>query len=798
MRFGRFDETSREYVVEDPRTPASWVNYLGSSDYCGIVSNNASGYAFHRSARTGRLMRFRFNSIPMDRPGRYVYVRDDSSGEYWSASWQPVGKPLDRYKSECRHGLGYSRFLSEYDGIRTALRVFVPLERPVELWDVEIENASGRRRELSLFAYAEWCFWNMDQDLTNFQYILYTCRMGCEDGIVDYSIQLWPFEEPKAFMASVLPVASFDTDREEFIGPYRHEGNPIAVERGRCSGSLAVGGNPCGALQNKLVLEPGGAARALFVVGVGDARTTGAECRKRYSDRRNVEAELARLAEHWRRRLSCFSCRTPSRELDLMANTWNQYQCHTTFRWSRSASFNEAGGRDGLGFRDSTQDTLGVVHSIPELVRGRLVELLKGQLSDGSAMHGLRPLEWRQGPHNVSNWVWSDDHLWLLLAVPAYLRETGEFAFLDERVPYADAGESSVYAHLEAALEFSHSKRGPHGLLLGLTADWNDCLNLRGKGESLFSTFLYRRALVEFLELAARLGRSAEAGRFRERLEALDAAIAAHAWDGRWFLRGYLDDGRRLGGQGDGNRLFLNSQTWAVISGAADGSLGRAAMDAVGEFLATEHGVVKLFPAYRSHDPQVGAITTFPPGLKENGGIFCHANTWAVIAECMLGRGDRAFELYRSFLPAAKNDSAEVYTMEPYVYSQFITGREHPHNFGRARNSWLTGTASWAFVAVSQYILGVRAGYDGLVVDPCIPTWWDGFEATRVFRGATYRIAVTNPRRVSRGVEGLRVDGREIAGNLVPIAPAGSTVAVEVVLGQSSPGPADGIGRSRS
>jgi len=785
MRYGTFDDEHREYVIHRPDTPASWVNYLGVGDYCGIISNNAAGYGFHRSASRARLTRFRFNSVPTDRPGRYVYLRDEDDGDYWSATWQPVGKPLDAYRCECRHGLGYTRFAGEYAGIRTRFRVFVPVDEPVEVWEVEVENASDRPRELSLFAYVEWCFWEMRQDLTNFQYILYTCRMGFADDTVDYSIRLWPFREPKGFLTSVLPVTSFDTDRDAFVGRYRHEGQPAAVERGECFGSIALGGTPCGAVQNRIRLAPGQTRRAAYVVGVGDAKALGRQCRAKYADPAAAEAELARLRNYWDERLRRFRCRTPSPELNSMVNVWNAAQCHTTFHWSRSASFNEAGGRDGLGYRDSHQDTLGVVHAVPAAVRARLVQLLGAQHAQGSAMHHVPPGELEPGPGNVQDRIYSDDHLWCLLSVPAYLKETGDFALLDERVPYADAGAGPVWEHLVRALEFSWSHRGPHGLCLGLAADWNDCLNLTGNGESTFTTFLFCRGLREMMALAERLGRGEDKARFGAWWMAMDEAVRTHAWDGQWFLRGYLDDGRKIGARDSRQAtLFLNAQTWAVICGAGTNpDWWRGGMDRVHERLATEHGVVLNDPAYREHDALIGAVTCFPPGLKENGGIFCHAATWSVLAEGMLGRGDEAFRLYRSFLPAAKGDAADLYAAEPYVYAQFITGKEHPYHFGRARNSWLTGTAAWAFAAVTQYLLGVRADYDGLVVDPSIPSEWDGFEAERVYRGATYRIRVTNPAHVCHGVVSVTAAGRPVEGTLLPVAGAGETVDVEVVLG---------------
>ena len=786
MRFGHFDREKREYVIERPDTPMSWINYLGTAEYCGIISNNASGYGFYKSPKSGRHLRLRFNSIPMDRPGRYIYLRDNADADFWSATWQPVGKPLAAQRTICRHGLGYSLFESEYKGIRTNYRVFVPVDKPLEFWEIEVENVSDRERDLSLFTYAEWCFWHMDQDLSNFQYILYTCRMGCQDGIIDYTLR-WPQgDEDKAFFTSLLTVESFDTDREVFLGPYRHEGAPLAVEHGRCAGSIAVGGNPCAALQNRIRLKPGEKKYALFLLGIGDAEAVGRPLKERYRNREAVAADFAKVEAYWRERLAKFTCATPSDLVDTMVNTWNQYQCHTTFNWSRSASFNEAGGRDGLGYRDTNQDALGVVHAIPTQVRAKLVDLLKGQLSEGYAAHGIQPLTWRQGRDNQVDpgQIYSDDHLWLLLSIPAYLRETGEAAFLAERVPYCDEGEAAVYDHLRRALEFSWGKRGPHGLLLGMRADWNDCINLRGKGESIWSTLLYDRGLSEFITLAERLGKKADAKRYRGYQTEIRRMLDAHAWDGAWFLRGYLDSGRKLGGrESDQAKIFINSQTWAVISGAAPRARALAAMDSLHARLATEHGIVKNSPAYRETDNEVGAITSFPPGLKENGGIFCHANTWAVIAECLLGRGDRAFEYYLSFLPAAKNDRAELYTMEPYVYSQFITGKEHPYHFGRARNSWLTGTAAWSFVAVSQYILGVRAEYDGLTVDPCIPAAWDGFTVNRAFRGKHFRIAVSNPRHVNQGVASLAVNGETVEGTLIPLGVMKEENMVEVTLG---------------
>jgi N,N'-diacetylchitobiose phosphorylase len=784
MKYGYFDDRRREYVVTNPDTPMSWVNYLGTSEYCGIISNNGAGYAFKDSPKSGRFLRFRFNSVPADRPGRYVYIRDEEAGDFWTATWQPVGKPLDQYKTECRHGLGYSVFETEYSGIRSEMRVFVPVDKPLEIWEVVLTNKSDRTRQLSLFPYAEFCFWHIDQDQINFQYILYVCNMGYEDGVVDYSTKLWePREHLKGYLASTLPVVSFDTDRDVFLGQYRHEGQPKAVERGECFGSIAVGGTPCGAMQSRVTLAPGESIRACYVCGIGNAKTEGRRNKELYSDPAEVEREFEAVRSYWNDKLGRYACETPSAVVDSMVNIWNQYQCMTTFNWSRSASFNEAGGRDGMGFRDSNQDTLGAVHMVPERTRAKLLDLLRAQFADGSAMHAVQPLEWKQGPHNrEEGGTFSDDHLWLLLSIPHYIRETGDFGILDESVEFADEGSGTVIEHLRRAVDFSWKHRGPNNLLLGMRADWNDCINLRGKGESMFSTFLFLKGLDELILLSSRRH---EPTREHECMsQEMREEVAARAWDGEWFLRGFLDSGRKLGShKSDGSTIFINSQSWAVVANVAPRPRLEQAMDSLHKHLATEHGIVINAPAYLKVDLEIGAITGYPPGLKENGGIFCHANTWAVVAEGILGRGRKAMDLYLSFLPAAKNEGAEVYTMEPYVYSQFITGKDHPYKFGRARNSWLTGTASWAFIAISQYMLGVRPDYDGLMVSPTIPAEWDGFKVTRKFRGATYEIEIRNPNHVESGVASMSVDGQRITGNLVPLAPEKATVRVVVEMG---------------
>lgn len=537
MKYGYFDDANREYVITRADTPMSWVNYLGTSGFCGLISNNAAGYAFKDSPKTGRFLRMRFNSVPTDRPGRYIYIKDEKSGDYWSAAWQPVGKPLDQYETVCRHGMGYSTFESKYAGIKSFLRVFVPQDKATEIWELTLTNESFETRELSLFGYAEFCFWDIMQDQLNFQYILYTCNMSYENDVVDYSSKLWePRPHLAGFFASTLPVVSFDTDRDVFLGQYRHEGQPYAVEKGECSGSIAIGGTPCGALQNRVTLAPGESVRVAYVCGIGNAKTVGQELKELYKDPAVVQEEFEKVKAYWDHHLGNYSCETPSSVVNSMVNIWNQYQCMTTFNWSRSASFNEAGGRDGMGFRDSNQDTLGAVHMVPERTREKLSDLFRAQFHDGAAMHAVQPLSWSQGKHNrIEGDIYSDDHLWLLLAIPGYLRETGDYDYLNQTVQYADEGEATVLEHLRQAVRFSWNHRGPNGFLLGLRADWNDCINLRGKGESMFSTFLFLKGIDELTTLLKRLGQPTD--EFDGYAETVRAAVKERAWDGEWLDR---------------------------------------------------------------------------------------------------------------------------------------------------------------------------------------------------------------------------------------------------------------------
>ena len=790
MRFGHFDDDAREYVITRPDTPRSWINYLGSRLYGGIITQNAGGYSFYRSGGTGRLLRMRFNGVPVDEPGRFLYLRDDTTGDYWSASWQPVGKPLDTYDAQVRHGLGYSVFEATYAGIRSELTCFIPTGQAFEYWSLAVTNPGDTSRSISVFSYAELSNdWSFRPDLENLQYSQYVVRATCVDGMIHRTnntrfgmSELW-------FGVAGAPVVSFDTDRDIFLGPYRTQAAPLAVERGECSGTETIGDNACASLHVRVELAPGETRHVIYCLGVGspdqpwrDERTdigapvgepplpAGRQVMAEYANSERVAAELEALRAEWADHLSPFQVRTPDPELNSMVNVWNAYQTHMTFNWSRGVSLVEAGDRDGLGYRDTVQDMLAVTHAIPGPVRERLDMILTGQTAEGGALPLVKPLSHTPGsePTPSLEEYRSDDPLWLPITVANFVYETGDLDYLDHSLPYADYGEATVFGHLIQALTFSLAHRGANGLVQGLAADWNDCIQFGTSGESMFSTFLLANALRVTGGLATAAGRQDDAAWCAAQLADLSGAIET-AWDGEWFIRGISATGAALGSHlAEEGRIYLESNVWAAISGATSPERARTAMDSVHRHLASEHGVALLDPPHTRPVPGVGlSLLVYPPGHKENGGIFCHANSWTIVAEAMLGRGDRAYEYYRSYLPARYNDTAEVHQAEPYVYSQFTHGPTSPR-FGQARNPWLTGTASWTYIGVTQYILGIRPALAGLEIDPCLPSSWDGYEAVRRFRGSSVTIKVSNPAHVSHGVVGLEVDGKTVDGTVAP------------------------------
>lgn len=798
MRYGYFDNAHREYVIERPDVPVSWTNYLGVQDLCAVISHNAGGYAFYQSAEHHRITRFRQNGVPLDRPGHYVYLRDDDTGEYWSISWQPVGKDLRQARYECRHGLSYSRFSCDYQGIAAEQLVFIPLGDAVELWDVRVRNTGGKPRRLSVFSYVEFSYHHVEIDNQNLQMSLYAAGSSYADGIVEYDF----FYEPWTchYFASNFQPDSYDCVRDRFLGNYRTETNPAAVERGECHNSTELGGNHCGALHKRLTLAPGEETRVIFMLGVGD-RAAGRAMKEKYSDLSNVDRAFVSLREYWDKKLAAFQCKTPHAGLDTMVNLWNLYQAETCVVWSRFASFIEVGGRTGLGFRDTAQDVMSIPHTNLTKCRQRLLELLRGQVSQGYALHLFEP-DWFDpekqkapafksptivpAPDPMSRVpdlkdVCSDDALWLVAAICEYVKETGDVALFREVVPFADGGAAAVYEHMKCALDFSAEQVGATGICKGLRADWNDCLNLGG-GESAMVSFMHFWALQAFVDAAVHIGNAHDAKRYRALAEKVRQACERELWDGQWYIRGITADGVKVGTQAsEQGKLFLESNSWAVLSGAASAERGRLCMDAVDEQLYSRYGLHLVSPSFSRVDDGIGFITRVYRGVKENGAIFSHPNPWAVVAECKLGRAERAMKFYDALLPYNYNDEIEIREAEPYSYCQFVMGRDHTA-FGRARHPWLTGSAGWSYTAATRWILGVRADYNGLVVDPCIPSDWEGFEVSRQWRGASYHIVVTNPSRVQKGVRSLMLNGIPIPGPIPPQS-AGTVNEVAVVMG---------------
>ncbi len=799
MQYGTFDDTAREYVITRPDTPQSWSNYLGSTAYGAIITNNAGGYGFFQSGARGRFLRLRFNSVPLDQPGRYFYLRDNLSGDYWSASWQPVGKPLDRYQSVCRHGTAYTIIASRYAGIATESTYFVPLGQTFEYWRLKVSNESERPRDLSIFTFCEFTNqWDTFQDNVNLQYSLFIVRGELTDGnllriaIQDHlttdaeGVHIHDSARHCWMGMAASAIDGYDTSRESFLGPYRGYHNPLVVEQGACTDSRAYGDNACGSLQTNITLQPGESREILVLLGIGDARTVGKRTFAEFGSLARAAAELQRLKDHWHEKLGSLTVETPDEEFNHTLNVWGLYNSLITFAWSRAASLVYNGERDGLGFRDSVQDILGVAAAIPAEARQRLELMLTGQLANGGALPVVRPFEHRPGHEAppADEEYRSDDCLWFFNAVPVYVNETGDFAFYEKVLPYADRGEATVFAHLRRALEFNLERTGAHDLPCGLSADWNDCLRLGYYGESLFVAFQLRLGLGVYAEIADALGQPEEqAWALAERAK-LDAAIQACAWDGDWFIWAIGEDGAVYGTKEySEGQVYLNTQVWAVISGAATPEQAARCMQTVQEQLATPYGLMLCAPPFVKAPIEVMRAVVFNPGVKENAGIFNHTQGWGVMAECLLGNGDRAYAYYRAAMPAAYNTRAELRQCEPYVQAQTTYSTFSPRA-GNTRTAWLTGAAAWSYFSATQYILGLRPERDGLRVDPCIPSAWSGFLATRRFRGRTLRIVVHNPEGVCQGVVKMTVDGVEVPGNLIPPDLPGEAHQAEVWLGK--------------
>ncbi|MFZ1063149.1 MAG: glycosyl hydrolase family 65 protein [Acidimicrobiales bacterium] len=813
MEYGYFDDGDREYVITKPDTPLPWINYLGTEEYFGLISNTAGGCSFYRDPRLRRLTRYRYNNVPLDLGGRYLYLRDDGSGEYWSPSWQPVKMPLDSY--ECRQGLSYTSIASSYRGLRVETLYFVPPGETLEVWRVRVSNERDQRANISLFSSVEFCLWDAQDDSTNFQRNFSTGEVEVLDGVIYHKTEYRERRNHFAYFACSEPVAGFDTQRETFLGPYRGWDAPAAVERGEAFNSLAHGWAPIGSHHVRLDLGANETREVIFVLGYAEnpedekfdppASQTINKSRvlpviARWTQPDTVDAALSTLRATWDEHLSVLEVETPDEDTNRMVNIWNPYQCMTTFNLSRSMSSYESGIGRGMGFRDSSQDILGFASMIPSRARQRLLDLAATQLDSGGANHQYQPLTKRGNAEIGAGF--NDDPLWLVFAVSAYLKETGDLVLLDELVPYdnREGSETPLFEHLGRCVRYTLERLGPHGLPLIGRADWNDCLNLNcfsqksgesfqttenkegGVAESVFIAGQFVVAARELAQIARCIGRTEDAAQLDANVALMSEAIDRDGWDGEWFLRAYDYFGNVVGSrENDEGKIFAEPQGMCVMAGvgAEDGRAARA-LDSVRDRLATEHGVMLVQPAFTRYHLELGEISTYPPGYKENGSIFCHVNPWIMIGEAMLGHGDEAFDYYQRTNPSARASIIDVHRCEPYVYAQTIAGRDAA-SFGEAKNSWLTGSASWHFVAISQWILGLRPELDGLRVDPVLPGSWPGFRARRRWRGATYEIVVRQTPGVPGRVRRLVVDGTPVEGNLVREAPAGALVRIEAV-----------------
>ena len=785
MEYGHFSPDDKEYVIIRPDTPTPWINYLSNSEYCAIISNTAGGYSFHIDPRDRRILRYRYNNLPVDRPGRYLYIRDNKTKNYWSPTWQPTLTDLSKY--ECRHGLGYTKISTSYSGINAEVTYFVPLDENLEIWMLTLKNTSSEEKVLTVFSYAEFCLWHAVRDQNDLQSIQFVGIARNEEDVIFY--HFFDISTGFAFFASSGEITGYDCNREKFIGLYRGESNPIAVERGECFNSETQGGNPIAATSNFVKLGSGEAKTIIFLLGVSREKSEVRKYIQKFMKKANVDAEFQRLRKFWATYLSTFAVDVPDKDFNTMINVWNQYQCRTTFDWSRYVSFYETGIGRGMGFRDSNQDILGVVHAYPKKVRQRILDLAKNQFENGRVYHIFFPLTGEGGfPYYVKEYMkfFSDDHLWIILSVCAYIKETGDMTILNENVNFVEGSSASLYEHLKRSIGFTLNNMGNHDFPLLGTADWNDPLSIPGPNnaaESVWTSMLLHKALLELIELCNEHNRDKDAQKYAAIADKTKTHLNEVAWDGDWYLRAYTDSGDLVGSSKcEEGKMYLNTQSWAVFSQIAPQERGFQSMNSVKKHLDTKYGIVLLAPAYSRYYPEIGALTSYTPGLKENASIWSHANAWAIIAECMLGRGDHAYEYYKKLAFQTKNRMVEIHGAEPYVFPQTIAGRDHP-DFGAARQSWLTGTASWMMIAATNWILGIKPQYHGLLVDPCIPKDWTKFTVIRHFRNAIYDITVQNPDHVSKGIKNVTVDGKVLKTSLLPSFMDEKKHIVRIVMG---------------
>lgn len=812
MKYGHFDDASREYVITNPITPYPWINYLGTDDFFSLISNTAGGYSFYKDAKFRRLNRYRYNNVPMDDGGRYFYIND--GGTIWNPGWKPSKTTLDHY--ECRHGMNYTKISGQKNGIKAETLFFVPLNTWAEIQKVSLTNTSNEIKKFTFFSYNEWALWNAASDMENFQRNLSIGEVEVQDAVIYHKTEYRERRNHYAFYSVNTEINGFDTDRERFVGLYNSHANPEVVLAGQPKNSIAHGWSPIASHCKEIELHPGESTDLIFVLGyVENAeddkweskgvvnKTKAKEVIARFNTPEKVETALAELRTYWDAILTKFTLISGDDRLDRQVNIWNQYQCMVTFNFSRSASYFESGIGRGMGFRDSNQDLIGFVHQAPERARQRVIDIASTQFPDGGCYHQYQPLT-KRGNNEVGG-GFNDDPLWLILGVTSYIKESGDFTILEEMIPF-DNDESlaqSMFNHLTISFNHVLNNLGPHQLPLIGRADWNDCLNLNcfstdpnesfqttennaegSKAESLMIAGLFVYYGREYIDLCNVIGEINEAKRAQKEVDAMVIAIKENGWDGEWFLRAYDFYGNKIGSnENEEGKIFIESNGWCTMAkiGNEEGMCEKA-LDAVKERLDTTYGIVLNHPAYTKYHIEMGEISTYPPGYKENAGIFCHNNPWIMIGETELGRGDMAYDYYTKITPAFIEEIQDLHKTEPYVYSQMIAGKD-AFKPGEAKNSWLTGTAAWNYAAITQHILGIRPALQGLLIDPCIPKKWKGFSVIREFRGYTLKIQVKNPKHVSKGVAQITIDGNKIEGNLIPVLEKNKIYNVMVTLG---------------
>ena len=816
-KFGYFDDLNREYVITDPKTPWPWINYLGNEDFFSLISNTAGGYSFYKDAKFRRITRYRYNNVPMDNGGRYFYINDNDT--IWSPGWKPCKTSLDFY--ECRHGMSYTRIIGAKNGIEADILFFVPLKTWGEVQKMTLRNTSDEVKRIKLFSFTEWCLWNAATDMENFQRNFSTGEVEVEGSVIYHKTEYKERRNHYAFYSVNAPIQGFDTDRETFIGLYNEFRDPQNVMEGKPSNSIAHGWSPIASHYLEIELQAGESKDFIFLLGYveNEQEKKFAEATEgllhsgsspiinkekahamiaAYDTTEKVNTAFTELKAYWDNLLDNYVLKSEEEKLDRMVNIWNQYQCMVTFNMSRSASFFESGIGRGMGFRDSNQDLIGFVHQIPERARERIIDIASTQFPDGGCYHQYQPLT-KRGNNDIGG-GFNDDPMWLIFGTIAYIKETGDFSILDEPVPFDNqpGSEVSLFDHLRISFNHVIENLGPHMLPLIGRADWNDCLNLNcfswdpnesfqttenktegSKAESLMIAGLFVVCGRDYVELCIQTERMDEANRAQEFIDQMVGAVKKHGWDGEWYLRAYDYFGKKVGSkENEEGQIFIESQGWCTMAGIGlEEGMVKKALDSVKKHLDCEHGIVLNHPAFTKYLVEYGEISSYPAGYKENAGVFCHNNPWIIIGETVLGRGDYAWDYYRKICPSYTEERSALHKVEPYVYSQMIAGKDAARP-GEGKNSWLTGTAAWNYYAITQFILGIKPAYNGLEINPCIPSAWKEYTVKRKFRGATYDITVLNPQNVCKGIKTLEVDGEMIEGNIVKHRPGHHQVIV--------------------